>query len=752
MSKSMLRGLALASLVLGAMACNQAKEVAPVAPPADPVRQDPLLRMPGTQPGQVTLDSSAPCHKCHGGGDRAFTKATPDARDRTDYEEYNLFKAWQGSMMGNSARDPLMFACFTVAAQDSKHALGNFNAVDLCLRCHFPKGWLEGRSSTLNASAMTGEDYDGIQCSFCHRLEDPLTKATFDEAREGGSLLVNFDEQNSPDVAPEFRSANRALVTYGVDEATQALIKRFSGAGFYENLAPFSPAWDEAGAGQYFVSPDPRVRGPFADAGSFGDNNNAGHATLYSRFHKGKFICGTCHDVSNPIMANLDRAGAKPGDPAALPSEAQPAYAWSHVERTYSEYRLSAYNAPGGAPGKGNFRPNTPVGTFPVNGWETDQPNNWISKCQDCHMCSRYTPGANDPNAPVRPEDSKEHPGTWTPCHAMTGGNVWVSDILASIAPGNATPDAVNTALLVNRSKELTLDPMQGTWTSLAADKVPAGYNPPNVADALLLAASRNRGVLSNAASLTDLGYDPGTGALTFRLQNNTGHKLISGFPEGRRMFVNVLVKAGGQVLKEVNPYDYGVGTLKGLPRAASSPPLAAHEAYEDSLVYEVHMNSAVTGEDKTFHFALATGRTKDNRIPPQGFDVTGAAARLVEPVWGGLSAPGYFTAAEYAGGYDEVHLTVPSGADEIAVKVYYQTTSREYVEFLRDEINGTGQLTLPAASYIVQTDPFFTGLRRWGDTIFALWMNNKDKDGGRPFLMTQASWPPAPVVRRAAP
>ncbi|MBK9515971.1 MAG: hypothetical protein IPO09_01210 [Anaeromyxobacter sp.] len=200
---------------------------------------------------------------------------------------------------------------------------------------------------------------------------------------------------------------------------------------------------------------------------------------------------------------------------------------------------------------------------------------------------------------------------------------------------------------------------------------------------------------------------------------------------------------------REINPYDLAVGTLRGLPHAHSSPALAANQAYLDALVYEVQMNSAVTGEDKTFHFALATGRTKDNRIPPQGFDVARAAARLVEPVWNGLSAPDYFTAAEYAGGYDEVHLTVPAGAEGVAVKVYYQTTSREYVEFLRDEINGTGHLTLPAASYIAQTDPFFTGLRRWGDTIFALWMNNKDKDGGRPFLMTQASWPPAPLARR---
>ncbi len=737
--------LAIAAALLAA-ACQRSPAPAEAAGAQD----NPLLRMPGTQPGQVTLAGSAACHECHGIGDGTFEKATPDARGRTDYEEYNVFTGWMGSMMGNSARDPLMFATFTVAAQDSRHVLGSYDAVDLCLRCHFPKGWLEGRSSALDASAMTGEDWDGIQCSFCHRLQDPFARTGWDEDRQGGSLLVHFDEQESPDVAPAHRSAARALETLGLDQAELGRLARFSGAAFYEDLAPFSPAWDEAGGGQYFVSPDPRLRGPFADVDEFADGAASAHGTLYSRFQKGKFICGSCHDVSNPILANLGRAGARPGDPGALPSETLPAYAWSHVERTFSEYRLSAYDAPGGAPGKGNFRPNTPPGTFPVNGWETDQPDNWISKCQDCHMCSRWSPGANDPAAPVRPEDSKEHPNSWTPCHALTGGNVWVSDILASIAPGNLAPDAVNTALLVGRAAELTLDPMQGTWTSVTAGHAAPGQNPQDVAATLRLAASRNRTVLGNAASVSDLGYDPGTGHLTFRVQNNTGHKLISGFPEGRRMFVRVLVAAGGQVLQEINPYDAAVGTLRGLPGVASSPPLQPFERYEDALVYEAHMSSAITGEARSFHFALATGRRKDNRIPPKGFDASRAAERLAEPVWEGASAPDYFTAEEYAGGYDEVHLTVPAGADAISVQVYYQTTSREYVEFLRDEINGTGRLSLPASAYVAQTDPFFKGLRRWGDTIFALWEHNKDKDGGRPFLMTQAAWQAAPPARTA--
>jgi hypothetical protein len=102
---------------------------------------------------------------------------------------------------------------------------------------------------------------------------------------------------------------------------------------------------------------------------------------------------------------------------------------------------------------------------------------------------------------------------------------------------------------------------------------------------------------------------------------------------------------------------------------------------------------------------------------------------------------------AEYAGGYDDVSLTIPAGADALEVNLYYQTTSREYIEFLRDEINGTGNLTLssPAPSgetqaYIVQNDPFFAQLAAWGDTIWNLWTYNMNVEGAAPFLMTQAT------------
>jgi len=98
------------------------------------------------------------------------------------------------------------------------------------------------------------------------------------------------------------------------------------------------------------------------------------------------------------------------------------------------------------------------------------------------------------------------------------------------------------------------------------------------------------------------------------------------------------------------------------------------------------------------------------------------------------------------------VSLTIPAEAHYIEVTLYYQGTSREYVEFLRDEINGTAStLSSPTPSgetnaYIIQTDPFFSKLKAWGNTIWDLWYHNHGLDdigtpvdGIVPFEMTKA-------------
>lgn len=667
-----------------------------------PVAADALVRMPGTQQGQAVVEAPNRCLNCH---ENYVATSRIEPGD-----------GWRGSMMAQAARDFVFFSAMTVAAQDSIWALGRPNATDLCERCHFPQGWVENRSDPTNATRMTGSDWDGVSCDVCHQLYDPFFADTSSGVREGNDWTGYWDEMNvfSP------TSAAQAQTTRGADATLASSILRFNGTPFFVSERPASAAYDENGSGQMFISPTGEKRASFADA-------NATHQMLYSRFHKSRHFCGSCHDVSNAALANLAYNGVAPGAAPALPSETQAAYRYFHVERTFSEFMLSAYGRGAGAAGSGPYDPARFV---------TSRPGNVIATCQDCHMRDTVGVACDKAGRLVRPAESTEHPKSGLAMHDLTGGNAWVPWVLASSVAGSPNYDATNAQLLGQGPAALTIDLTQGVALDPAA---------------LLAGVDRALANLTAAASIQALQYQAASGALGFRVVNQTGHKLISGFPEGRRMFINIRAyDASGALRYEVNPYDATTSTLRGLPpgRAPSSPALAANEVYVDELVYEMHPRSSLTGEDETFHFVLSDGRYKDNRIPPLGFDIAAAADRQAQPVWHGAIAVDYFTAAEYAGGYDEVALTIAPGAARVEVRLYYQFTSREYIEFLRDQINGTGtSLASPtlagnAIAYVIGDDPFFDGLRAWGDTLWQLYWRNRAVPGAAPVQMAIATTP----------
>jgi hypothetical protein len=288
------------------------------AQPSDiPVKDDPLVRMPGTQPGQVSLESPNRCMNCHAGYNESVEPG------------FN----WQGSMMAQSARDFLYFATVTVAAQDAMWVTGNANATDICLRCHFPKGWLEGRSDVTNASQMTGADWDGVQCDFCHRMYDPFFEDTYTGNGISTDWLGYWDEEGP-------LSQPAAAEAYAADATEAATVSTFNGNPFYDALnqpiakesvvvtADYTTSgYKEATSGQFFIAADSAKRASFADA-------EARHQMLYSRYHKSEEMCATCHAVSNPILANLTLPATADG---LLPTEANFAGSYMHVERTYSE-------------------------------------------------------------------------------------------------------------------------------------------------------------------------------------------------------------------------------------------------------------------------------------------------------------------------------------------------------------------------------------------------------------------------------
>jgi MYXO-CTERM domain-containing protein len=113
-----------------------------------------------TEPGTLVnpLAVANTCDYCHTfGNDDAHLEDPPFAP----------FPGWQGSMMANSARDPVFWAGVAVADADHPEEV-----VD-CIRCHVPRAFLENRADTINSVDDLGpDDREGIMCELCHRMTD----------------------------------------------------------------------------------------------------------------------------------------------------------------------------------------------------------------------------------------------------------------------------------------------------------------------------------------------------------------------------------------------------------------------------------------------------------------------------------------------------------------------------------------------------------------------------------------------------
>ncbi len=488
------------------------------------------MGMPGTQPheGAILDDPDASCGTCHGGYD-----ATVEP-----------WHNWRGSMMSQAARDPFFFAGMAVAEQDAP------SSGDLCIRCHSPGGWQEGRSVDTSGDLLNVTDRHGVQCDFCHRAVDH-----------------NYIEGVSP----------------GED---------------LEVLAGIDPLPLNYGNGMFVNDPAPLRRGPYADA-------QASHAFVESPLHRSSHVCGLCHDVSNPVFIRT-----APGDyaPNAFDEE-HPDMDLRNmfpVERTYSEWTQSEYAT------AGVYAPQ----------FAGDKPDGIVSECLDCHM--RDVTGKGADGGPTRTDIG---------LHDFMGGNTFVPDIINTFFP-----DEVDVAQL-QAAGERAL-----TMLGLAAtlDLTP-----------------------------TDYGVD-------VRVVNETGHKLPSGYPEGRRIWLNVQAydELGAKIF-ESGAYDFGTAEL-------------LHD--EQEKIYEVHpglspglAQALGLPAGKSFHFVLSDTVYMDNRIPPRGSTNAGLAA-VQSPVVGHEYEDGQY--------WDDTEYILPVAAESVHVNLYYQTTSKEYVEFLRDAntTNSAGQ------------------------------------------------------------
>ncbi|MFH1680741.1 MAG: Ig-like domain-containing protein, partial [Candidatus Eisenbacteria bacterium] len=481
------------------------------------------MDLPGTQPFEgAILDDPAGCGTCHGGYD-------------TDVEPWH---GWFGSMMGQAMRDPLFLACVAVAEQDAP------SVGDLCIRCHSPGGWQEGRSTDTGGGLLNEKDFHGVQCDFCHRA-------------------VDHD------------------YVMGVSPPEDTLV--------LETVFPLPLHY---GNGQFINDPAPYRRGPYADA-------EANHQFLASPFHRSSDLCGLCHDVSNPVFVKtgpFDYApnGFDAGHPDMDLRNMMP------VERTYSEWTMSEYAS------TGVYAPQ----------FAGNKPDGIVSTCQDCHMRDVVGAGCGEPGSPTRDDLG---------LHDLMGGNTFIPDVLPGMWPGEVD------SLVLQDAKQRAIDMLQLAATLEAA---PAEY-----------------GVL-------------------VRVTNETAHKLPSGYPEGRRIWLYVeAVDGAGQTVFESGRYDFATGEL-------------THD--DQAKIYEIHPGlspglAAALGlpAGPSFHFVLNDTVYEDSRIPPRGFTNAGFEAIQSPPV-GHAYADGQY--------WDDTPYNLPASAETVHVTLYYQTTTKEYVEFLRDE------------------------------------------------------------------
>jgi hypothetical protein len=516
---------------------------------------------------------------------------------------------------------------------------------------------------------LTGADFWGVQCDFCHKMIDP------------------FAELGQPDVPADTDPTAISMAQGTLARDISVLLNHtlFNGTSFLNsstNLPTFwgdgqLPNYVESGGGQFFIDNSSAKRGQRYDA-------TVSHDFKYSRFHDSKYFCSVCHDVSNPVLASVSFENETP--------ETLSPQAYCHVERTNSEFQISAFGE-GGA--------------------ETDiEDIDWANKCQDCHMRDVTGEASKISSSSERDDLSM---------HDFSGGNQWTQRILASTDQSGPAFDQYNYDILSGAKYDGAEIDVQGLQ----------GYG-----DELICGAWKSINQLEEAANLSLEGED--LDQITLKVKNNAGHKLLSGYPEGRRMFLNIkFFDASGNILGEVNPYEPLITSQDGNgdEQYVSGGNLTKTH---DEMVWECEMTSTLTGEEKTFHFVLGTDRYKDNRIPPKGFNTSAMYSRLIQPRWEGEDAPDYFTAEEYAGGYDRLIIDKPQDTAYWNATLYYQTTSKEYIEFLRDEINGNGDTLQGTGAggdppYLVQTDPFFSNLKGWGDAIWDLWLHN---GGSAPVVM----------------
>jgi hypothetical protein len=344
--------------------------------------------------------------------------------------------------------------------------------------------------------------------------------------------------------------------------------------------------------------------------------NMHGVDMLQSPHHEEAAFCGACHDLSNPVLSLQE-------DGTFMPNAMDAAHPTGDIhqmmpeQRTYSEWLNSTFAQPEGVVfADGRFTDNN--GGVAVN------------SCQDCHMPD--SPGAICVFWEMDNVGLRDH----VPEHSFVGSNSWVLGAVRNLYSDNET-----------------------------------GLTDGGIA----LAHARTETLLQKAS---DMELSQEGNQLNVRITNMSGHSLPTGYPEGRRIWLNIkFIDNSGQTIEERGEYDFSTAEL----------------VTDDTKVYEVKVGmtpemAKITNlpAGESFHLVLNNEVVSDNRIPPMGFTNENFEAIQSAPVNYSYDDGQY---------WDDTLFDIPEGAVQAVATLYHQTTSKEYIEFLRDAnvTNDNGQI-----------------------------------------------------------
>jgi hypothetical protein len=630
---------------------------------------------------------------------------------------------WAGSSMGSAARDPVHRAVQIIVEKAVEGLTGKGGAGNMCFRCHSPNGWYSGRfDPTLGGSPdgsgmfhtiLASTDDEGILCEFCHRTIGNVTmkRADLDPNDPVWNMLNNFDvwphDGNPYPAGPlagdpygdttlqindgmTYGASFRGVVTVHYSD-TPLPGTLYTGQTYGIYPPNYVDQWGTPRGGETAVNPDGTTPVHFEYPARppkdlYLQALSPEHSTFQNNFLRSPEFCGSCHDLTVPVLNH------------GMPEQ-----------RTFTEWKYSDFGRSKASP------------TY--------------KRCQDCHMprmlheydditpvsincdptVSGWFPMAKSRNA-VDPVSGQ----AGTPFHKFAGANFNLPDMLKILYP------EVDLEVI----GEPTLDDPR--------------LFPGMQSDRKTMWERTKQNTLVNLRDGVSVEIVPGSlvqvqgdiWQVQAKVTNNAGHKIPSGYPDGRRFWIRLDVKDAGGVrvynsghykpasLYSSNGFDYAQANsatlyndtwmTTGLNRALSKnigsvgAPVKLG-GYNEVMIYERRTGNIDAQENCTITPSLLNFNIVfDNRIPPAGwkrlrYEAAGSKFWTYDRVTTGLDETNNATginvradSARYAAGvnYDIVTYTfqVPKGRvpTQARAEVHWQIHPRFFMEFVRDNDNST--------------------------------------------------------------